>query len=65
MLHQNLSRVMRWYTGRVSYESHKVDPDFNWQRRFHDHIIRDGIEQRIITRYIHTNPLNWEKDEFY
>jgi len=65
MLHQNLSRMIRWYTGRVSYESHKLNTDFNWQRRFDDRIIRDSEEYKIKTRYIQQNPLNWKEDEFY
>jgi putative transposase len=65
MLHQNLSRVIRWYTGRVSYESHKINPEFNWQRRFHDRIIRDIDEYKTKTRYIRNNILNWKEDEFY
>ncbi len=65
MLHQNLSRVIRWYTGRVSYEAHKINPDFDWQKRFNDRIIRDAEEYKIKTRYILQNPLNWKEDEFF
>ena len=65
MLHQNLSRVIRWYTGRVSYESHKINPEFNWQRGFHDRIIRDRDEYITKTRYIQHNILNWKEDDFY
>jgi REP element-mobilizing transposase RayT len=65
MLHQNLSRMIRWYTGRVSYEAHKMNPDFNWQRRFDDRIIRDSKEYEIKTRYIQNNIMNWKEDEFY
>lgn len=65
MLHKNLSQMIRWYTGRVSYEAHKINPDFNWHRRFHDHIIRDVSEYRIKSRYIQQNPLNWKEDELY
>jgi hypothetical protein len=65
MLHQNLSRVIRWYTGRVTYEAHKTNPDFNWQRRFHDRIIRDPEEFKIKAEYIQQNILNWKEDEFY
>src|SRR5258706_6729917 len=54
MLHQNLSRLIRWYTGRVSYEAHKINPDFNWQRRFDDRIIRDSKEYKIKTRLFNT-----------
>jgi len=65
MLHQNLSRVMRWFTGRITFEAHKVDPRFKWQRRFYDHIIRDHAEYKSISRYILRNPGNWERDFFY
>jgi hypothetical protein len=65
MLHQNLSRVIRWFTGRVTYEAHKLNTDFNWQRRFYDRIIRDSIEYRRISSYILLNPSTWEDDIFY
>src|SRR5690606_17956455 len=41
MLHDNLSKIIRWYKGRTTFESHKNHPDFAWQSRFHDHIIRN------------------------
>ena len=65
MLHQNLSRAMRWFTGRVSYEVHKTNPDFSWQGRFHDHIIRNMKEFKSATFYILSNPMNWKDDQFY
>ena len=57
--------MLRWYTGRVTYESHKINPEFDWQRIFHDRIIRDDEEYKIKTRYIQKNPLKWKEDEFY
>ena len=65
MLHKNLSRMLRWYTGRVSFEAHKINPDFDWHGRFDDRIIRDAKEYKIKTRYIQQNPGNWGKDESY
>lgn len=65
MLYQNLGRVIRWYTGRVSFEAHKIVPEFNWQRRFNEQIIRDEEEYEIKIRYIQNNPLKWKEDEFY
>ena len=65
MLHDNLSRVLRWYKGRVTFESHKISPAFKWQARFHDHIIRDEKAFQNITKYIEENPLNWNEDKFY
>jgi len=65
MLHQNLPRIIRWFKGRVTYEIRKSVPDFAWQSRFHDRIIRDKNEWFAVTNYIKNNPANWEKDEFY
>ena len=48
MLTENLSKIIRWYKGRVSYELRKIHADFAWQSRFHDHIIRNNESfQRI------------------
>jgi putative transposase len=64
MLHQNISRIFNWYTGRVTFESRKIDKNYVWQSRFHDHIIRDNAEYNRIKNYIINNPLNWDDDEF-
>ena len=65
MINDNLSKIARWYKGRVSFESRKIHPDFDWQPRFHDHVIRnDGAYQRI-AEYILNNPANWQEDQFY
>ena len=37
---------------------------FEWQSRFHDHIIRDDLSYQRIARYIKTNPENWKDDKF-
>lgn len=65
MLNDNLSRIIRWYKGRVTFESHKIHADFAWQSRFHDHIIRNDKSYQTITNYINTNVLNWGKDKFH
>ncbi len=64
MLHDNLSRIIRWYKGRVTYESRKIQPAFAWQPRFYDHIIRDRAAHDRIASYIANNPLNWDEDRF-
>ena len=63
MLNNNLSRVIRWYKGRTSFESRKLNPDFSWQSRFHDHIIRDEKSYQKIKFYIRNNSKNWSNDE--
>lgn len=70
MLHENLSKIIRWYKGRVTFESRKIQmpvdlPEFGWQPRFHDHIIRDEKSFLTISAYIKNNPLNWMDDEFF
>jgi putative transposase len=39
--------------------------NFEWQPRFHDHIIRDNGELERIRKYIKNNPANWRNDENY
>ena len=42
----------------------KIDNEFNWQTRFHDHIIRSEEAFVRISNYILNNPANWGKDKF-
>jgi putative transposase len=65
MLQENISRIIRWFKGRTSYEIRKQKPDFSWQSRFHDHIIRDAKSFEHIQNYILDNPRKWQEDKFY
>ena len=38
---------------------------FDWQTRFHDHIIRNEIALEHISEYIENNVLRWSEDCFY
>ena len=38
--------------------------NFNWQRSFHDHIVRDERRYNNIFNYINDNPARWKKDVF-
>jgi REP element-mobilizing transposase RayT len=64
MLCDNLSRIVRWYKGRVSFESHKIYSDFGWQSRFHEHIIRNSKSHNRISDYIIKNAELWDEDKF-
>jgi len=64
MLHENVSRMIRWYKGRCTFEMRKIRPDFTWQSRFHDHIIRDAQSFETIQNYIADNPAKWGQDTF-
>lgn len=65
MLNENISRIIRWYKGRCSFEIRKIHADFCWHSRFHDHIIRDSRSFENIQNYIENNPSKWEEDKFY
>jgi REP element-mobilizing transposase RayT len=65
MMNENISRIIRWYKGRCSFEMRKIHADFSWHSRFHDHIIRDSKSFENIQNYIENNPSKWEEDKFY
>jgi putative transposase len=39
--------------------------NFQWQKGFYDHIIRNENDLHRIGTYIQNNPLKWELDEYY
>ena len=65
MLHDSISKIVRWYKGRCSFECRKINPNFAWQSRFHDHIIRNSRSFDNIQNYIEQNPVKWNEDTFY
>jgi|SRR5690554_2995307 len=65
MLHDNISRIIRWYKGRCTYEIRKTNSRFGWQPRFYDHIIRNHKSFQRIAQYILNNPKNWQEDKLY
>jgi putative transposase len=60
---QNLGSIIRGFKVGVTIDARKIDADFGWQPRFHDHIIRDEISFYRISEYIKNNPFNWDADE--
>jgi hypothetical protein len=63
MLSKNsLSKIIRWYKGRCTFEINQIYKGFGWQERFHDNIIRDEFALDRIRQYIINNPINWERD---
>ncbi len=64
MLHENLSRIIRWYKGRATFECRNIHADFAWQPRFYEHIIRNNASYQRIDYYINNNPENWKEDKF-
>ncbi|MDZ7962098.1 MAG: transposase [Aulosira sp. DedQUE10] len=63
MLSKNsLSKIVRWYKGRCTFEINQIYQGFKWQERFYDNIIRDEFALAQIKQYIINNPINWERD---
>ena len=59
---KNLASIMRGFKSAVTTAARELNISFDWQTRFHDHVIRDDDEFRRIAFYIEQNPMNWEKD---
>ena len=59
---KNLASIMRGFKSAVTTTARELNISFDWQTRFHDHVIRDDDEFRRIAFYIEQNPMNWEKD---
>jgi putative transposase len=60
-----ISTIIRSYKSVVTKNGHYIHADFEWQERFHDHIIRDSESFERIQNYIENNVANWKDDNFY
>lgn len=60
MLDNNVSRIIRWYKGRITIDPRKNNPNFAWQSLFYDHIFRNENALFYIRRYIKNNPKIWQ-----
>ncbi|MCF8378852.1 MAG: hypothetical protein K9H49_04695 [Bacteroidales bacterium] len=59
----SLSALIRSYKSAVTKDSRPFEPQFEWQERFHDRIVRisDPGHKYRIAQYIINNPKNWRK----
>jgi hypothetical protein len=62
---KNLSSIIRGYKSAVTTYARKNGIAFDWQTRFHDHIIRSIDDYHRISNYIINNPAKWQEDKFY
>ncbi|MCI0729104.1 MAG: hypothetical protein L0332_20625, partial [Chloroflexi bacterium] len=62
---KNLASIVRGYKIGVTKYSQEHDIPFQWQPRYHDHVIRNAEELERIRHYIRTNPQNWTNDSLY
>ena len=62
---KSLSELMGAYKTTTSKQIHlSGNVSFNWQRSFHDHVIRNEQAFERISNYIINNPLKWNEDRF-
>lgn len=62
---KNLASIIRGFKIGVTKNARQINPDFQWQTRYHDHIIRNEKSFGNISNYIKNNPSKWESDKFY
>jgi putative transposase len=62
---KNLASIIRGFKTGVTKNARLINPDFAWQSRFHDRIIRNNAEFQRISKYIRNNPANWKDDQFF
>lgn len=61
----SISTIIRSFKSVTTKHAREIHADFEWQSRFHDHIIRDEKSFHTIRQYIIDNPLKWQDDKFY
>ena len=61
----NLSSVIGSYKSVVARYAHRIISGFDWQAKFHDHIVRSDDSLKRIREYIQNNPANWRQDKFF
>lgn len=59
---QTIGVIINQFKRKCTIDAWKINPNFAWQSRFHDHIIRNEHEFLRIRDYIINNPKNWETD---
>lgn len=60
--YHTLGNIIGSFKSAASTQIHTQSPAFQWQPRYHDHIIRDNRELDHIRQYIHDNHLKWNDD---
>ncbi len=60
----SISTIIRSYKSATTKFARKININFEWQTRFHDHIIKNDEAFYNIHNYICNNPQKWEDDKF-
>ena len=62
--HQKLPVIIGSFKSAVTKLIHrKYDKNFQWQKSYYDHIIRNESSLNKIREYIRKNPQNWDTDK--
>ena len=61
---KNLPSLIRGYKSSVTIECRKLLPEFSWQSRYYDIIIRSNDTYLRIENYINENPMKWKYDRY-
>jgi REP element-mobilizing transposase RayT len=60
---ETLPNVVGSFKSAVSRNIHQNDfPDFQWQKSYYDHVIRNDESMQKIREYVQNNPRKWELD---
>jgi REP element-mobilizing transposase RayT len=60
-----VSSIIGSYKSAISKHAHRLGFEFQWQRNYHEHIIRNRESYQHISEYIVNNPARWKDDMFY
>ncbi|MDD5055492.1 MAG: hypothetical protein PHZ00_04465 [Candidatus Peribacteraceae bacterium] len=61
--HPTLGVIINQCKGSASRRLHLSGyPEFSWQPRYHDRLIRSSAELNVIRKYIRCNPEHWTKE---
>ena len=60
-----ISAIIRSYKSIVTKHARYIEPEFEWQSRFHDHVIRNETSLNNIQNYIENNLANWKDDKLF
>ena len=60
-----LGVIINQYKRACTINIRKIFPDFSWQTRFYDRIVRNDEELLRIEKYIKENPFKWMLDDLH
>ncbi|MBI1316248.1 hypothetical protein GC167_05235 [bacterium] len=56
----NLGSIIRGYKSAVTMAARAINPNFAWQRGYHDRVIQSEIQLKRIHAYIENNVRRWK-----